>query len=155
MSDVTQPDETDQPPGPGYTKGADGNWYPPQAPPSTGPGGAGYAGPPTNGMATAALVLGIVGLCLFWITGLGAILGILAIIFGVIGMNKAKQLPGQFLIGRAKAGLITGIVATVASIAFVVVTVAVFVDAVEDLQINSDPSDGECNAERRIQDPDC
>ena len=57
----------------------------------------------TSGMAIAALVLGIVGFFL-------NILGILAIIFGAIGMSQTgrnKNLGGR---GMAIAGLVLGII---------------------------------------------
>jgi hypothetical protein len=59
---------------------------------------------PTNSMATASLVLGIVGLFL-------PILSILALIFGGIGISKANQ--GAAGKGLAVAGLVLGIIGTV------------------------------------------
>jgi hypothetical protein len=56
---------------------------------------------PTNGMATASLVLGILGLFL-------PILSILALIFGGIGISKANQ--GAAGKGLAVAGLVLGII---------------------------------------------
>ena len=65
-------------------------------------------GPPTNGLATAAMVLGILGLVLFWTFWLGIILGVLAVIFGAIGRSKAKAgAPNK---GQATGGLIMGII---------------------------------------------
>ena len=40
-----------------------------------------------NGMALAAMVLGIISLALFWTGWLGLICGILAIIFGIVAKN--------------------------------------------------------------------
>ena len=61
---------------------------------------------PTNGLATASLVLGIVGIALFWF--LGFILSILAIVFGGVGISRADAgAPGK---GVAIAGLVLGIV---------------------------------------------
>lgn len=58
---------------------------------------------PTNGMATASLVLGILGLFI-------PILGVLALIFGSIGISKAHQgASGKRL---AIAGLVLGILGT-------------------------------------------
>ncbi|MUM20783.1 DUF4190 domain-containing protein [Mycobacterium sp. CBMA271] len=51
----------------------------------------------TNGFAIAALVLGIIPICV----------GILAIIFGVIGLNQTKQ-RGQKGRGMAIAGIVLG-----------------------------------------------
>lgn len=58
---------------------------------------------PSNGMATASLVLGILGFFL-------PILSILALIFGGIGISKANQGAGGK--GLAVAGLVLGIVGT-------------------------------------------
>lgn len=164
------PAGADLPPGPGYWKASDGNWYPPASHPAAPPPpppmyGAIYGTPQApgggvqaNGMATAALVLGIVGICLFWLLGLGAFLGLLAVIFGAIGLSKAKSLPGEPLKGRAQAGLVTGIVAIVAGIAFFVIVVAAVDGNLNDINysdVDSDPSDGVCNPDRYMQDPDC
>jgi hypothetical protein len=59
----------------------------------------------SNGMATASLVLGILGFFL-------PILSILALIFGGIGISKANQ--GAAGKGLAIAGLVLGIVGTLA-----------------------------------------
>jgi hypothetical protein len=60
---------------------------------------------PTNGMATASLVLGILGVVLFWFVGF--VMSILAIVFGGIGISRANAgAPGK---GAAIAGLILGI----------------------------------------------
>jgi hypothetical protein len=58
---------------------------------------------PTNGMANASLVLGILGMFL-------PILSILALIFGGIGISKANQ--GASGKGMAVAGLVLGILGT-------------------------------------------
>ena len=60
-----------------------------------------YAGPTQsngNGMATASLVLGLVGLFLFALP-----CGTLAVIFSIISKKKAKS-------GKATAGLVLGII---------------------------------------------
>jgi len=56
-----------------------------------------------NGLAIAALVCGLVGLLLFPI-----ILGPLALVFGLIALNKAKQGAGRR--GMAIAGIVLGVV---------------------------------------------
>lgn len=65
---------------------------------------------PTSGLATASMVLGIVGLAFGWC--LFAIPSVLAIIFGHLGMNDTKynQRAGR---GMAVAGLVLGYVALV------------------------------------------
>jgi hypothetical protein len=57
-----------------------------------------------NGMAVASLVLGLIGLLI-----LGPLMGILAIIFGGLGIGKANRLGGKGK-GMAIAGLVLGIV---------------------------------------------
>jgi hypothetical protein len=56
--------------------------------------------PRSNGMATAALVLGILALC-------GGLTGIPAIICGILGLSRAKQAGGTGQ-GSAIAGLVLG-----------------------------------------------
>ena len=70
---------------------------PPPAPP---------APQPTNGMAVASLVLGILSILLFFTVVPPFILGGLGVIFGIIGLTKAGQgAPNK---GLAIAGLVCG-----------------------------------------------
>ena len=71
----------------------------------------GYGGVPpqpskTNGMSVASLVLGLVGipLCFLFVPSL------LAVIFGIVGLNQIKSNPTQSGRGLAIAGLILGAV---------------------------------------------
>lgn len=82
-------------------------------------------------MAIAALVLGIVGLFLSWTVVL-VILSILAVIFGVIGRNKARREPGLGGGGMAMAGIITGAIGILIALAIIVIG-AVAVDEASDL----------------------
>jgi hypothetical protein len=85
---------------------------PPPAPPAI---------QPTNGMAVASLVLGILSLLLFFTIVPPFILGALAVIFGALGLSKAKQgAPNK---GLALAGLICGGVGILAAIAFIALVV--------------------------------
>jgi hypothetical protein len=89
-----------------------GSEYPAAPPPSYG-----YPQPPpqpSNGLAIASLVCGIVGLLFF-----GIILGPLAVIFGAIGLSRANR--GASGKGLATAGLIMGVIATVAAIVLIAV----------------------------------
>lgn len=104
-------------------------------------------------MATASLVLGIISIVTFWTFGFGVLLGILAIIFGVLGINRAKETPDKIHIGRAKAGLITGILGTIGGVLFFAVIFVFLGDAIDE--IDSDFPDGVCNPDRFLQDPDC
>jgi membrane-bound ClpP family serine protease len=85
------------------------------------PAGAGYGGgsyparPRRNGMGTAALILGILGLVLVVLilfAPLGAFLGLLAVIFGIVGLLRAGRGEADNR-GQAIAGLATGAVALV------------------------------------------
>lgn len=93
--------------------------------PYAAPGyGAPYApfGPaPRNGMGTSSLVLGIISVVLSWTVWGGVILGTLAIIFGSVGLGRAKRGEATNR-SSAMAGLILGIVA----IALLVLLVLVF-----------------------------
>lgn len=84
-----------------------------------------YATPrPRNGMGTAALVLGIIGVALFWTISIAIVLGILAIIFGGVGMARARQGIATNR-GPALTGLVLGIVALLAPFLLIVFSLTV------------------------------
>ncbi|MFE5712249.1 DUF4190 domain-containing protein [Streptomyces sp. NPDC056501] len=96
---------------------------PPAATPPTASGysypsyGAGYGQPPgfqqpSNGMGIASMVLGIVAVVGFCLYGVNIILGILALIFGIIGLKKAGRGEATNR-GMALAGVILGSVGIV------------------------------------------
>jgi uncharacterized membrane protein len=77
---------------------------------------------PQNGLGTAALILGIVGLAGGWIPIIGWLVGIssiLAIIFGALGAKKAKQGLATNR-GVALWGMWLGIVALIIGVLFLV-----------------------------------
>ena len=86
--------------------------------------------PQGNGLATAGMICGIVGLCLFFLWFLAGILGLLGIVFGAIGLSRAGKLGGRGK-GLALTGIITGALAILLSIVFVVVVVRLVVDEAE------------------------
>lgn len=88
---------------------------PPYGTPYGQPGGV----PPRNGVGTAALVLGVIGLALS-IVVIGVVPGILAIIFGAIGRSRARRRMATNG-GAALAGIITGLLAVVVAVALVTV----------------------------------
>jgi hypothetical protein len=137
MSDYPPtPPEPASGPAPGWWQASDGNWYPPDqrpgygAPPpsayGTPPGygqptgyGYGYTMPvakSTNGMATAALILGCAQFFL-WILS-----GIPAIICGHIALSQIKR-TGQEGRGMAIAGLVLGYIGLVLFLAFILLIV--------------------------------
>lgn len=83
-----------------------------------------------NALATASLVLGIVGLGLGWlpfVVALGAVAAVLALTFGVIGRRRSKTTGTGA--GFSTAGMVLGAAGLVSCIIGVLVTIAV-VDAV-------------------------
>ena len=63
-----------------------------------------------NGMGTAALVLGVVGLVLVLLllfSPIGAFLGLLAVLFGILGIIRVNRGEADNR-GQAVAGLVTG-----------------------------------------------
>lgn len=100
-------------------------WSPAPPPP---PGPPGWTGPQpqygiplqpasrTYGLATAALVCGLLGLVLFWLLG---ILPLLGVIFGLIAARTIKRSGGTLDgLGKARAGWITGLIGVAAAGAF-------------------------------------
>ena len=68
---------------------------PPPPPPPVGMPRPGENVTQTNGLATASLVLGILSLVLFFTFVIAWVLGILAVIFGGIGVSRANQGASQ------------------------------------------------------------
>jgi hypothetical protein len=143
-------------PGPGWWLASDGRYYPPeQAPVGAPPPPAFTAYSPygvpamqavsTNGLAIASLVLGIL-----WIYWIGSIL---ALVFGYVAKGQIDRSAGrQGGRGLAIAGIVLGWIG-VGVAALLIVLVVAFADDLDD--INSDPSDGFCNEDRFLEDPDC
>lgn len=85
-----------------------------------------------NGMATAALVLGIVSVALFFMPYIAIVCGIIAIILAISAKNKIKADPElAHTSGAATGGLITGIIGTVIA-AIMIIIVVMMVSAVAD-----------------------
>jgi hypothetical protein len=92
--------------------------YPPPPPPPYGPYGYQYAAPrPTNGMAIAAMVCGIVGVC--------SPLGILGVIFGTIAKRQIRE-TGEGGDGLATAGVVTGWIGIAATIGWIIYYIVMF-----------------------------
>ena len=100
--------------------------YPPQPgpPPGQGPP-AGYpaaARPRRNGVGTTALVLGVVSLVLVVLllfAPLGAFLGLLAVVFGILGVIRVNRGEADNR-GQAVTGLITGAIALLVGVVLTV-----------------------------------
>jgi hypothetical protein len=101
---------------------------PPGPPPGQYPAQGQYPAPGypgtkrRNGMGTAALVLGVVALVLVLLlifSPLGAFLGLLAVIFGIVGIVRVNHREADNR-GQAVAGLVTGGLALLFGIWFAV-----------------------------------
>ena len=84
-------------------------------------------------MGVAALILGIVALLGFWTIILGIVLGLLALIFGIIGRKRATRREATNG-GVALAGAILGGIALAASVLFLALVGAFFVNHKSDIQ---------------------
>ncbi|WP_405901714.1 DUF4190 domain-containing protein [Streptomyces sp. NBC_00727] len=109
-------------PGGQFPPGASYGYPAAQAPQFGYPGYPGYGttwgGPqPANGMGIAALVLGLIATVGFCLYGLGVILGVLALVFGIIGRGRAQRGEADNG-GVALAGIILGSIGIVVSAAF-------------------------------------
>lgn len=88
-----------------------------------------------NGLATAALVLGILSIALFWLSVVGVICGILAIIFAIVAKNKIKQDPDlAHTAGKAKGGLIMGIIGVVLWLVMLIIAIMFLNKVAGDLE---------------------
>ncbi|MFD5768812.1 DUF4190 domain-containing protein [Streptomyces sp. NPDC127049] len=132
-------------PGYGHPAPVPGYGYPPAGSatgsygyPPAGPATGSYGYPPVhpmpygpmsgqrNGMGTAALVLGIIGTCLFWLWGVPSIvLGVLALIFGILGRKRANRGEANNG-GSATAGIVLGSVSLVLGAAVLVLIVLAY-----------------------------
>ena len=77
------------------------------------------------GMATAALVLGILAIVTSFTVIGGVLLGVLAVIFGVIAARRARRGMGLGR-GRAIAGVVTGVIGILLAALLIAVGVSVF-----------------------------
>lgn len=97
-----------------------------------------WVGPgPANGMGIASLVLGLISVAGFCMYGLGIILGVLALIFGLIGRGRVTKGEANNG-GVALAGVILGSVGIVVSAAFL----GFFIWAVTNDDLDSDYDSG-------------
>lgn len=104
---------------------------PPSQPSPQQPAPPPYQVVPGNGPATAAMVLGIVGVVLAMIPILGLFalpLGVLAIVFGAVGLRKhGKETP------KGKGAAITGLVLGVLCFALAIFGMTVVNDAMNEV----------------------
>ena len=77
---------------------------------------------PNNGSAIASLILGILSIPLSCCYGLGAILAIIGIVFGI----TSKKYNGNKISGMAMAGIICSILGLISSIFMIIYVVYIF-----------------------------
>lgn len=110
----------------------------------------------SNAVAIIAVVLGAGSLLVSLIPFFGWFalpFALGAIGCGIAGLSKAKTTGGGK--GLSMAGLATGALSIFVMIVMTIVFVVWVGDSVDDLDVNSDPADGVCDADRWLQDPDC
>lgn len=142
-------------PPPGYGAPPPGYATPPPGygtPYAAGPYGAGGpGGPPRNGLGTAALILGIIAIPGILTVVLGILLGLLALIFGIIGRKRFARREATNG-GAAMAGAILGGFALVISLVLIAVGATFFAHHKSDIQKLRDCLD---NAQTQQQQQDC
>ena len=134
--------------------------YPPQGPPpGQGPAGSYQAGGQPaasgrrNGMGTAALVLGVVALVLVVLllfSPLGAFLGLLAVLFGILGLIRVNRGEADNR-GQAVSGLVTGGLALLFGILFTISVGTWFSTHVNDFRRFGNCMDNAAGATAREQ----
>lgn len=98
----------------------------PSVPPSPAPSSP-DAAPPRNPLGTAAMVVGIVSICLAWLPVLfviGGVLAVLALTFGAVGRRRARERGLDA--NRAVLGLITGGIGLACVAVGVILTVVLY-----------------------------
>ena len=117
---------------------------PQQAGTTLGPSYSSSQQPPSSGLAITSMVLGIVGIlgslfsccCGVLAAAPGVVLGIAAVITGIIALNKVKDGSGEGK-GMAMAGVICGAVSILLGIVLIVVIFAfgpVMMEQMQEMQ---------------------
>jgi len=102
-----------------------GGYPPPPPPPYANQGYGPYTPAPRNGLGTAALILGIVGLLTSWSVVGGLLFGLGAVVCGILGRGRVKEgLADNAVV--AGAGIALGALATVLAVVFVFVVIGFY-----------------------------
>jgi hypothetical protein len=108
---------------------------PPEAPPPASPPPGAAPKQASNGLAIAALIIGILSTAAAFIPLFGMIVaipgGIAAIVLGIFARNRAKEVGGA---GLAMTGIITGAAAIVIALVWALVVGAIFTQVDADLR---------------------
>jgi hypothetical protein len=80
---------------------------------------------PKNGLGIGALVVALIGLVFCWTVVGGIVLGVVAVILGIVGRGRAKR--GEATNGGvAIAGTLLGVLAVILGIVFIPIWIGVF-----------------------------
>lgn len=90
-----------------------------------------------KGLSIAALVLGLLGLALFFVPLIGVLLGIVAVVLGVLGLRRAGR-------GMAIAGIVLGALALIIGGVLWYLAYTVGQDCLEETGENSGSAFQEC-----------
>lgn len=85
-----------------------------------------------NGIAVAAMVVGIIGLICFWAPLIPVVLGVLGLVFGIKGLNKSNTMPQNTGKGMSIAGIVCGSIAMVIGMIYTIIWCAAIAVAVEE-----------------------
>ncbi|MBR2705135.1 MAG: zinc-ribbon domain-containing protein [Clostridia bacterium] len=80
----------------------------------------------SNGAAVAAMIMGIIGLVFFWAPIIPLILGILALVFGIKGLNASNSLPQNKGKGMGIAGIVCGSIAMIIGFIYTIIWIMAF-----------------------------
>ena len=129
-------------------------WGAGPVPPPGSPGWGGpqppYGGPlppaqRRHGLATAALVCGLVGLVMFWLFG---IVPLLALIFGLVSTRTINRSGGTLRgLGQARAGWILGLIGVLGAAVFLWAVATDRIDTGTDSSTFQDAKVGDCVGE--------
>lgn len=78
----------------------------------------------SNGSAVAAMIMGIIGLICFWAPIVPVVLGILALVFGIKGLNQSNTLPQNRGKGMGIAGIVCGSIAMIIGVIYTIIWIA-------------------------------
>lgn len=113
-------------PPPGWPQqGTPGDW--------SAPGYGNWAPQRNNGLGTAALVTGIFAVLLCWTIVGGVILGVLGLVFGIIGRGRVKRREADNG-GSATAGIVLGSLGLVLTVAVLAIGFMVAKQSQEDYE---------------------
>jgi hypothetical protein len=127
-----RPSTRPQPPAPDAQQ--QWQWQPTPPGPVGGYPAYGYAASPTrsdSGVGVAAMVVGIIALCLFWTVTLGILLGLVALGLGIAARVSAGTSGNRT--GKATGGIVLGSISIVLSIFVVIVWGALLTSAFHSL----------------------